>query len=284
MKIFATAITGLVAATLAFSPALAAERYETLPYALSPSSAPAETGTVTSNGAEIYYEIYGKSGDPILLIHGGAGNTETWGNQVNAWLRSNRVIVADTRGHGKSSADDQPFSYQLFADDFIALLDKLEIEKTAVVGWSDGGIIGIDLALRHPERLTKVVAYAANVTTDGVQSTVLENPTFLKYLDRARGEYARLSPTPDGYDAYLEKIGQLWATQPNWTAEELAKITTPILVLAGDHEEAISEDHTRKIAEQIPGSELVLLENTSHFAHLQDATGFNKAVADFLKE
>ena len=284
MKLFTTALVGIFAATLAIAPIAAAERYETLPYALSPSSAPAESGVADINGAKIHYEVYGKKGDPILLIHGGAGNTEIWGNEINAWLKTNRVIVADTRGHGASTAGDLPFSYHQFAEDYVALLDFLKVDKTALVGWSDGGIIGIDIALNHPERLTKLVALAANVTTDGVLPTVGDDVIFNKYLDRARGEFERLSPTKASFDDYLEQINTLWATEPAYTDEQLATITTPTLILIGDHDQAISQEHTAHIAQAIPGSKLVVLENVSHFAFLQDPDGFNKVVYDFLSE
>lgn len=282
MRIITTALVGILAATLAIAPVAAVERWETLPYALSPSSAPAQKGVADVNGAKIHYEVYGKSGDPILLIHGGAGNTEIWGNEINAWLKTNRVIVADTRGHGASTAGDVPFSYHQFAEDYIGLLDFLEIDKTALVGWSDGGIIGIDIAINHPERLTKLVALAANVTTDGVLPTVEDDAIFAKYLERAAGEYERLSPTGASFDAYLEQITKLWATEPNYSDEQLANITTPTLILIGDHDQAISQAHTAHIAEAIPGAELVVLENVSHFAFLQDPAGFNKVVGDFL--
>lgn len=284
MKIITTALVGILAVTLSIAPVAAVELWETLPYALSPNSAPAEKGTADINGAKIHYEVYGKSGDPILLIHGGAGNTEIWGNEINAWLRNNRVIVADTRGHGASTAGDVPFSYHQFAEDYIGLLDFLKVDKTALVGWSDGGIIGIDIAINHPERLTKLVALAANVTTDGVLPTVEDDAIFAKYLERAAGEYERLSPTGASFDAYLEQITKLWATEPNYSDEQLATITTPTLILIGDHDQAISQEHTAHIAEAIPGAELVVLENVSHFAFLQDPTTFNKVVSDFLKK
>jgi len=168
------------------------------------------------------------------------------------------------------------------ASDYLALLDFLMIDKTAIVGWSDGGIIGIDIALHHPERLTKVFANAANVTTDGVLASVETDPVFGRYIERAGEVYAKISPTPDQYDAFVTQISGMWASQPNWSDEELGKITTPIAVVLGDHDEAISREHSEHMAAVIPGAKLVILKDASHFALLQDPAGYVAAVREFL--
>jgi pimeloyl-ACP methyl ester carboxylesterase len=151
-----------------------------------------------------------------------------------------------------------------------------------VVGWSDGAIIGLDLAIRHPDRVGKVVAFAANTKTDGVIDGVEKNPTFAAFIKRAGDEYRRLSPTPNEYDAFVEQISHMWASQPNWTDDQLKSIRSPVLVLDGDHDEAIKRAHTEYIAATIPGAGLEILPNTSHFAFLQDPAAFNFAVLHFL--
>ena len=119
--------------------------------------------------------------------------------------------------------------------DYVALLDYLKIGKVTLVGWSDGGIIGIDMAMKHPEKLTRVVAQAANVTTDGVKSDVMSNKTFADYINVAGEYYQKLSPTPKEYDAFVKQISEMWATQPTWTAADLGKITVPVTLAIGDH-------------------------------------------------
>jgi len=166
----------------------------------------------------------------------------------------------------------------------VALMDKLKIPKADVVGWSDGAILGLDLAIRHPERLGKVVAFAANTKTEGVVDGVDKNPTFAAFIKRAGDEYRRLSATPNDYDAFVDQISKMWASQPNWTDAQLQSIKTPVLVLDGDHDEAIKRAHTEYIAATIPGAGLMVLPNTSHFAFLQDPQQFNFAVLHFLGE
>ena len=101
------------------------------------------------------------------------------------------------------------------------------------VGWSDGAILGIDLAIRHPDRVNKVFAFAANTVTSGVKDGVDKNPTFAAYIERAGKEYAKLSPTPKEYEAFVGQISQMWATQPSWTDVQLKAIKTPVLVVDG---------------------------------------------------
>jgi len=269
-----------VAFTLVAGSASAEERWETLP---EPAAMPAatESGYAKVNGIDMYYATYG-AGDPVLLIHGGLGHADIWASQVAELSKTHKVIVADSRGHGRSTRDAQAFGYSLMASDYLALLDYLKVDKTALVGWSDGGIIGIDIALTHPERLTKLYAQAANVTTDGVDPGVETNKTFGAYIERMGEDYAKMSKTPGEYEAFLEQISQMWASQPNWTKEQLATITTPIAVVTGDHDEAIKREHTDYMASVIPGAKLIILPNASHFAMLQAPDEYTASVVEFI--
>jgi len=265
---------------LSFSAAQAAERWETLPPTPAPVAA-ATTGYAAVNGVKIYYTRTGH-GSPVVLLHGGLANSDYWGNQVKALAAKHTVITLDSRGHGRSSRNEKPFGYGLMADDVVAVLDSLKIPRADIVGWSDGAIIGIDLALHHPDRIGKVFAFAANTQTSGVKDGVEKTPTFAAYIERAGKEYAKLSPTPKEYDAFVEQISHMWASQPNWTDAQLASIKTPILIADGDHDEAIKREHTEYMAATIPGAGLLILPNTSHFAFLQDPALFNAAVLGFL--
>ena len=265
---------------LSFSAAQAAERWETLP----PTPAAvtgAKTGYAAVNGIKVYYTRAGH-GSPVVLLHGGLSNSDYWGNQVKALSAKHTVISIDSRGHGRSSRDEKPYGYDLMADDVVAVLDHLKIPRADIVGWSDGAIIGIDLALRHPDRIGKVFAFAANTQTAGVKDGVEKNPTFAAFIERAGKEYAKLSPTPKEYDAFVEQISHMWASQPNWTDAQLQSIKTPILNADGDHDEAIKREHTEYMAATIPGAGLLILPNTSHFAFLQDPALFNAALLGFL--
>ncbi|MBY5534821.1 alpha/beta hydrolase [Rhizobium leguminosarum] len=265
---------------LAVAGAQSAERWAELP--AFPSMPVAKTsGMAEVNDIKMYYAEYGE-GDPILFIHGGLGNAEVWGHQVADFARDHRVIVADSRGHGRSTRSQQPFGYDLMTSDYVALLDYLKIDKVTLVGWSDGGIIGIDMAMKNPEKLTRVIAQAANVTTDGVKADVMNNKTFNDYINVAGEYYRKLSPTPNEYDAFVTQISEMWATQPAWTAADLGKIAVPVTLAIGDHDEAVKLDHTEMMAKDIPGAKLVILKNASHFAMLQDPTGYDAMIRDAM--
>jgi pimeloyl-ACP methyl ester carboxylesterase len=245
--------------------------------------ATARSGLAGVNGIKVWHAVFG-DGEPVVMLHGGLANADYWGLQVPELARHHQVIVMDSRGHGRSTRDGRPYGYDLMADDVVALLDHLGVGRAAVVGWSDGAIIGLDLALRHPGRVSRVFAFAANTDPGGVMPHVGKNPTFAAYIERAGQEYARLSPRPGDYGAFVKAISRMWATQPNWTAAQLGRITVPVLVTDGDHDEAIKRAHTELIAARIPGAGLLIQPNVSHFAFLQDPAGFTGDVLRFLGE
>lgn len=262
------------------APAEASPRWLMLP----PTPAPirgAHSGYAQVNGIRLYYATLGR-GAPVLLLHGGLANSDYWGKQVEALLPHHRVILVDSRGHGRSTRNAAPFGYDLMADDVVALLDTLKIARADVVGWSDGAILGLDLAIRHPTRVGRIFAFAANTVPSGVVEGAEKNPTFAAYIARAGKEYARLSATPRQYDAFVEQISQMWASQPNWSDAQLAAIEARVLVVDGDHDEAIKRAHTEYIAKAIPGAGLLILPNASHFGFLQDPALFNAAMLQFL--
>jgi pimeloyl-ACP methyl ester carboxylesterase len=265
---------------LAMQPAFAAERWQNLP----PTPAPitgGRSGQAAVNGISIHYAIYGQ-GSPVIFLHGGLANADYWGNQVGPVAAHHTVILMDSRGHGRSTRDGRPYGYDLMADDVVALMDFLKIKKADIVGWSDGAILGIDLAMRHSERVGKIFAFAANTVKAGLKDDFDKNPTFAAYMTRAGQEYEAQSATPKDYPAFMAQIGKMWDSQPNWTDADLKTIHTPVLVIDGDHDEGIRPDHTRYIAATIPHAQLVMLKDTSHFAFLQNPKGFNAVLLKFL--
>ncbi|PDT16921.1 alpha/beta hydrolase [Rhizobium sp. J15] len=280
MRAIAAGILTFFSLFLTVAGARSAERWAELP-AFPAMPAPKTSGMADVNDIKMYYAEYGE-GEPLLFIHGGLGNTDVWGNQIAEFARDHLVIVADSRGHGRSTRSQQPFGYDLMTSDYVALLDYLKIDKVTLVGWSDGGIIGIDMAMKHPEKLTRVIAQAANVTTDGVKPDVMSNKTFNDYINVAGEQYRKLSPTPNEYEAFVNQISQMWATQPHWTAAELGKIAVPVTLAIGDHDEAVKLEHTEMMAKDIPGAKLVILEDASHFAMLQDPKGYDAMIRDAM--
>ena len=269
----------LLLVLIAFSTS-AAERWEMLPPTPAPIPA-TRSGNANVNGISIYYAVYG-NGSPIILLHGGLANADYWGNQIKALMPRRTVIVMDSRGHGRSTRDTRPYGYDLMADDVVALMDFLNVPKADVVGWSDGGILGLDLAIRHRGRIGRVFAFAANTAPSGVKDDVEKNPTFAAFIKRAGDEYRAHSSTPNEYDAFVEQISKMWASEPNWTDAQLQAISAPVLVVDGDHDEAIKREHTEYIAATIPHAGLLILPNASHFAFLQDPELFNFAMLHFL--
>lgn len=241
-----------------------------------------QSGLAPVNGIKVWYATFGK-GEPVILLHGGLANSNYWGLLVRALAPKYRVIVMDSRGHGRSTRDDRPYGYDLMASDVLALMDFLKLPKAAIVGWSDGAILGLDIAMRHPERLSRLFAFAANSDPSGV-ADIAKSPVFNAYIARAEKEYAALSPTPTGYKPFLDQIGKMWETQPNWTAADLQKITTPTWIVDADHDEAIKRENTEFMAANIPGSGLLLMPEVSHFAFLQDPGEFNGEVVHFLEQ
>jgi len=240
----------------------------------------AQSGFAPVNGIKVWYAVYGR-GEPVLLLHGGLANANYWGHQVRALQRHYQVIVMDSRGHGRSSRNQEPYGYDLMASDVVALLDHLKLKKAAIVGWSDGAIIGLDIAMKHPERVSRLFAFAANSDPSGV-ADIANNQVFNAYIARAGEEYKRLSPTPTAYKSFVDEITKMWESQPKWTAADLAAIKVPTWIVDGDHDEAIKRENTQFMAANIPGAGLLIQPQVSHFSFLQDPEQFTDDVLRFL--
>jgi pimeloyl-ACP methyl ester carboxylesterase len=240
-----------------------------------------ESGHVPVDGAKIWYAEFGR-GDAVILLHGGLGSSRYWGGQVPALASRYRVVVIDSRGHGRSTRDAQPFSYELMASDVVAVMTHLKIDRAAIVGWSDGAIVGLELAIHHPERVTRLFAFGANTDPSGLREEGVRSPTFREYLARTEKEYAEQSSTPSDFKAFADDLGKMWATQPRITKEQLNGIRVPTWIVDGDHEELIDRDHTESIAAAIPRAGLLIQPEVSHFAPLQDPDLFSADVLHFL--
>lgn len=239
------------------------------------------------DGARIWYAEWGgrSKGAPVLLLHGGFGNSNYFGGLIAVLVEHGyRVVAMDSRGHGRSTRSDAPYSYHLMAEDVIGLLDALKMQRVSVVGWSDGGIIGLDLALNHPDRLDRLFAFGANADMSGAKDAVDKNPVFGAYLQRVQGEYRGLSPTPDQWDSFSAAILKMWETQPSFGAAQLRSIRVPTTIADGEYDEAVRREHTEYMAATIPGARLVILPNVSHFAMLQSPAEFDAAVLAFLND
>lgn len=255
------------------------ERFEAEGAAPLPSAA--EQGYVDHTGARIWYASYG-SGLPVILLHGGLGNSGNWGYQVPALVGSGyQVVVIDSRGHGRSTRDAQAYSYDLMASDVSAVMDELGLERAALVGWSDGACTALVLADTSPERVAGVLFFACNMDPSGAKELEL-TPVVERCFNRHVKDYAELSPTPDRFKALSEAVGLMQKTEPDYSAHGLAEIHVPVTVVHSENDEFIRREHAEYLARSLPEAEFVLLPGVSHFAPLQRPEQFNRAVLAFL--
>jgi len=241
---------------------------------------PEHSGTASVNGIKLWHAVFGH-GSPVILVHGGLGNSNYWGLQIPELARHFQVIVLDSRGHGRSTRGDEQITYHLMASDVLGLMDVLHVRQAALVGWSDGAIIGLDIAINHPERLTKLFAFGANSDTSGVKDPT-GNPVFDAYVSRTQKEYGDLSPTPAAFKAFSDNLGKMWDAEPHFSDDQLRSIKVPTWIVDGDHEEVIKRENTDHMAALIPGAGELILPEVSHFALLQDPEQFNQALLHFL--
>jgi pimeloyl-ACP methyl ester carboxylesterase len=269
---------------LAWLPAMAAEPpWKVLP----PMPAlPAATvsGPVHVNDIQMWRAEFGPaSGKPVVMVHGGLANSNYFGNVIPFLVAEGfHVICVDSRGHGRSTRSAQPYSYELMESDVVGMLDALHIPKADLVGWSDGGIVGIVMAIHHPEHLGRVFAFGANTVPDGLIPDFDKEGVFADYEKRAESEYNAISPTPGQYQDFLKQIGEMWATQPHLSDAQLKGIKTPIAIADGRYDEGIRQSHDRYMAATIPNARLVILPGVSHFAMLQNPPLFARAILDTL--
>jgi len=175
-------------------------------------------GYVEHEGARIWYTTYG-SGLPVILLHGGLGHSGNWGHQIPALVRGGyRVILIDSRGHGRSTRDARPFLYELMASDVLAVMDSLQLRKAGLVGWSDGAVIALILAMHAPGRTAGVFFFGCNMDPSGVKQITWPNQILDRCLGRHANDYAQLSATPDQFPAFAEAVGLMMKTEPNYSA------------------------------------------------------------------
>ncbi len=246
-----------------------------------PLPAANDQGYVAHDGARIWYALYG-TGAPVILLHGGLGHSGNWGYQVPALLEHGyQTIVIDSRGHGRSTRDERPFSYELMATDVAAVMDHLQLPSAALVGWSDGACIAFVLATQAPTRVAGVFFFACNMDPSGTKDFVF-TPMIGRCFDRHVQDYKQLSTTPDRFSEFSEAVGLMQRTQPNYSALDLGQIQVPVTIVQSEHDEFIKQEHAEYLARSIPGAEFVYLPGVSHFAPLQRPNQFNKALLAFL--
>ncbi len=249
------------------------------------TNTPSEKGSIEYHGARIHYVAYGR-GEPILLLHGGLSNKLSWFSQL-PWLveAGRRVVLIDTRGHGDSTLGHSALNYETFADDSLQVLDKLHIQRTDIIGWSDGGIIALMLGLEAPQRVGKIVAISANFHPSGVipDANLLRqaDDTFsrIKRLDWLRGWW---SGAAEKHETLETQIKHLWRTEPNLEHADLRAITAPTLVIAGEND-IIDLPHSGELAQMLAHGKLEIVLGAGHSAPLTHPGQVNQLIASFLQ-
>jgi len=227
-------------------------------------------------GFKMYYEVYG-TGKPLLFIHGNGGSIQDFKNQIPYFSKNYKVIVADSRAQGKSVDNSDSLSYEMMADDYNALLGKLGVDSCYVVGWSDGGINGLLLAKRNPEKVKKLAVTGANLWPD---TTAIE-PALFQWIVAGNDSLAKVTQTPAV--KAQKKLLNLMAFNPHISTSDLKMVKCPTLVIGGDNDVILSK-HTMIIAESIPKSYLWILPNSGHSTLVVYKEMFNSVVGDFFKK
>lgn len=226
------------------------------------------------NGIKLYYEVYGE-GEPVLMLHGNGQSISAFMNQKDTFAKKYKVILVDCRERGKSTYDKtKELTFDVQTEDLKQFLDKLNIRKVKILGWSDGGILALSMAMKHPQLVDKIACSGANIFPEG------QKDEEVKYLREA---VERLSKDNKDHknDVPLDLIN-LDLKYPNWTFEDLKKIECPSLIIAGD-KDIIKIEHTVKMAESIPKGQLAIIPNASHFVPEEKPELFNELVIDFFE-
>jgi pimeloyl-ACP methyl ester carboxylesterase len=240
-------------------------------------------GYVNSDGARIRYAVYG-SGSPVIMLHGGLGHSGNWGYQVPVLIHSgHRIILIDSRGHGRSTRDERPYTYQLMASDVVAVMDQLRLEKAAFVGWSDGACTALILARQTPARVSGVFFFACKMDPSGLKPFEA-TPVIKRCFGRHAKDYSELSATPEQFRAFVEAVSLMQRTEPNYSARDLGDVQVPVAIVQGEQDEFIKPEHAAYLARSIPAAELILLPGVSHFAPLQRPEQFNSVMLRFLRK
>jgi pimeloyl-ACP methyl ester carboxylesterase len=257
-----------------------------------PDAAPAGD-YLDAGGVHTYYEVAGQ-GEPLLLLHGGFSTIESWGAQTPALAERYRVYLPERRGHGRTPDVEGPTGFDIMASDTVAFMDALEISSAHLVGWSDGGNVGLEIALVRPDLVRKLVIIGAGDDFDIVQP---EGP---RYTADLRAQAQHLTPgalppmlreayeqlSPDGVNHFpvvFDKLIAAWRSGPRHALGDLARVAAPTLVMVGD-DDMITVDHAAAIQRMIPDAQLAVVPGTDHLLHFEKPDLVNRMILDFLAD
>ncbi|CAH7681783.1 Alpha/Beta hydrolase protein [Phakopsora pachyrhizi] len=246
--------------------------------------------SVLINGADIWYAEFGNVHSkevPVLLLHGGLGNSDYYGSLIPLISRERRIIAMDTRGHGRSTMDERKLTFELYASDATGLLKHLDIQKAAFVGWSHAGV-GTIAAMMGPKTssfVERAFLYGAYSNVKANSETYTDEAIFKKFYYRAISEYKRYQPDGD-LEGFITALITLDSSLPLYTASDLAKIKlgNKVTICFGEHDEAIKHSEFENLSKMIVGSKKVIIKNASHFGIIQNPEAVAKELNIALSE
>jgi pimeloyl-ACP methyl ester carboxylesterase len=248
-----------------------------------PASTPVRQARIALRGIRMYYETEGH-GPPLLLLHGGGGNGMQFSRQRPDFARHHWLIVPDACAQGRTTDRPGPLTYHDMAEDVVALLDSLHVARADIMGWSDGGDVGLDLAIHHPGRVAHLVTFGANFSPEGLNDADVawnRTATVDSFGAGMREGWTALNPEPGHYREAMGKILVLWRTLPRFTPAELGRIRARTLICAGEHD-LIRPEHTAALAHAIPGATTWIVPGASHSAMIERPDLVNPRVLEFL--
>lgn len=237
-------------------------------------------------GLKTWYDTEGQ-GDPLILLHGGLVTNDTWAAQIPAFAERFHVLAPERRAHGHTPDVEGPLNYADMANDTIGFLETVVKQPAHLVGWSDGGIVGLLVAIVRPDLVRRLVAISANFNTEGMVGSMEEmmgggadDPSMAMF----RSMYEASSPDgPEHWPVMFDKMMEMFKDQPNIKPDELGSIKVPTLVVSGD-DDVVTIEHTLELYRAIPGSELAVVPGTSHALVFEKPDLLNRIVLDFLEK
>lgn len=239
---------------------------------------------VDAGGVHSYYEVEGQ-GDPLILLHGGFATIETWSAQRGALGGRYRVYLPERRGHGRTPDVPGPIGFDIMARDTTGFMEALGIDSAHLVGWSDGGVVALELALLRPDLVRRLVLIGTAAHSDGYTTQTTEwnrSVTPQSFPPFIRDAYDRLSPDgPDHFPVVFEKLVSVWRSEPRHDLAELAGVSAPTLLLLGD-DDAVTVEHAAAMRRAIPDAQLAIVPGTDHGVMFGKPELVNRLILDFL--
>lgn len=237
--------------------------------------------------SRIFYETHG-SGEPVLILHGGFGSNQDFAAQIPEVSKNFKVVAFERPGHGHSADTSDPFTFEAMARTTIELIKALNLGSVNLVGWSDGAITALFVALSRPDLVRRLVSVSASFNTSALSPGDVEwiqqatPDSFRKAVPSLIARYDAISPdSPDHFPTIFEKTKKLWLTEPNLSTNDLAKISAPTLVMAADRD-AVRMEHTLELFRSIKNAQLCIIPGATHLLLSEKPEATTRAILEFI--